>query len=77
MSGIQKSITSAFDRVGRAAEHAIGTHERLLGQNPDNDVAYYETLKTPDFDHLAEVYGPDNVIEYIQAMESRRAKGKE
>lgn len=66
-----------FDVVDRAVKKAFD--RTSLATNPDNvardaDVKFYETLTPEAFDVIAATYGPDNLVNYISAMETQRMK---
>lgn len=64
MAKMQAATKKAFQRVGR-----VGNVES------DPDLALYGTLKPQDFTELMKVYGEDDVIRYIQDMESKKIMG--
>lgn len=74
MSRSSPSFKSVFDRMGQAAQTAAGNYGRLLGQSPNRDVAFYETLTPDDFDRMGKQHGSEAVIEYITTMEARRLR---
>lgn len=58
---IKNATSKAFDRVGKTA-----------GIPTDPDLKLYQSLQQPDFEKLTQKFGQDNVLQYIQAMESKR-----
>jgi len=60
-----KSTSSAFERV-----------RNRTGQQTVRPLEIYESLKPEDFAQIAQKYGIDETVRYIQAMEGLRMKGK-
>lgn len=64
-----------FDRLGRAGKRAFRRVQQAGGLEPDPDLAFYRTLKSEDFDRIAQQYGEEGLIQYITAMESKNVRG--
>lgn len=60
---LEKSVSKAFDRVASQGGPV---------QNPE--LSLYEHMTPEVMNVIAEVYGPDNLVKYIQTMEARRMK---
>ncbi len=63
---LERATKKAFDNLKATSQEAA---------SPNADVELYETLSPEAFDVIASTYGPDNLIQYVQAMEVRRMKG--
>lgn len=64
LNRLNRSVTAAFDRVSRT-----------FGEPVDPDVRMYQSLHPEDVAKLAEIYGQDNVLDYIRKMEGKRLMG--
>lgn len=68
-----------FDVVGRAVKKAFDRTSLATSRENverDTDVKFYETLTPEAFDVIAATYGPDNLVEYVAAMEAAKIKEK-
>jgi hypothetical protein len=63
---VEKAVKKSFDRTTKATTSN--------NPAPQSDVKFYESLTPEAFDVIAETYGPDNLVQYIQAMEAQRMK---
>lgn len=57
--------------IRRAANRAGERVRRVSGYRPDEDLVLYRKLQPPHFVALAEKFGMDKTLEYIEAMERR------
>jgi len=64
-----------FNRINKAAPSAIQNVSKAVGGELDKDLALYRSLNENDFAKLSQMYGQENVIEYIETMERKRIKG--
>lgn len=67
-----KDIFSVMNNATKKAFQKVGG---AMGQEKDNDLRIYNSLKPEHFTELMKDYGEDNVIQYIQNMELKRTKG--
>ena len=72
MTGV---LTKSVSRVRSAAKTAFARNRNLIGGARDKQIQTYEKLKNTDFNALAELYGGENVIGYIKAMEAKKLTG--
>lgn len=63
---LESAVNKGFDRVTATSDQ---------NTQRDTDVTFYENLTPEAFDVIAATYGPDNLVQYVTAMESRRMKG--
>lgn len=67
--------SSILKPLDRAAERAYANIDRTFRFESDPALRLYQQLKPEDFNAITQAYGPDAVVSYIQAMESRNMKG--
>ncbi len=60
---------SMLNRAGRSAFQRLNG---IIGDEPDKDVQFYESLSQDDFSRLTSIYGQDDVARYVRAMEKKR-----
>jgi hypothetical protein len=64
---VERAVKKSFDRSSLATSST--------NVQRDADVKFYENLAPEAFDVIAATYGPDNLVKYIQAMESKKMNG--
>jgi hypothetical protein len=64
--------TDPFSMVQRATKKAFQKMGQVSQVEADPDLRLYQTLKPEDFTKLVEVYGEDDIVNYIRDMESQR-----
>jgi hypothetical protein len=61
---VERAVKKSFDRSSLATSPTSPA--------PDADVKFYEQMTPEAFDVIAATYGPDNLVQYISAMETQK-----
>ena len=69
-------MKSALNRRMRVTKSAFDKVRKNTGQETYKPLEIYTKMKPEDFSVIAEKYGMDEVVRYIQVMENLRMKGK-
>jgi hypothetical protein len=67
-------MNKLFGQLDRATRSAYTQIDKAFQFPNDPDLRVYDQMKAGDFDAIAKQYGQPQVVNYIQAMESRRMK---
>jgi hypothetical protein len=65
-----------FPRLKAATKLAFNRVQRVGGVESDPDMALYNTLKPQHFVELMKDYGEEQIVGYIQDMETKRIMNK-
>lgn len=66
------TVTSAFNRTVDLTSRALERSMKRSGIETDPALILYNKLTKDDLSDLANLYGEDDVMEYVKTMESRR-----
>lgn len=61
---LERAVAKGFDSLSKYGE----------GAPKDSDLALYEKMTPDTLNVIAETYGPDNLVKYVQAMEAKRVR---
>jgi len=61
-----------FDKMSKASSGAFRNMDKAVGGNIDPDLSLYKKLRPEHFNQIAQQYGLDNTVAYIQAMEKKQ-----
>ena len=67
---------NTLERATKKGFDIVTSKAGKLDTTRDTDVQFYETLSPEAFDVIAATYGPDNLVQYIEAMEAAKMKEK-
>ena len=72
-----RTLMDATDELKQAFRTAASDIKDAVGMEKDPDVALYDRMTERDIARMADAYGLDNTIDYIQDMAFRKAtRGK-
>ena len=66
------TVTSAFDRTVDLTQKAFKRSMDRAGIETDPAILLYNKLTKDDLSDLADLYGTDDVMDYVRTMESKR-----
>jgi hypothetical protein len=66
------TVTSAFDRTVDLTSKALKRSMKRSGIETDPALLLYNKLTKDDLSDLANLYGEDDVMDYVKTMESKR-----
>lgn len=63
-----------FDNINKIMPIAFESVKRAVRPNADADVDLYDSLDESDFIAIANKYGGDGMVDYVESMEKRKLK---
>ena len=65
-----------FDKIGKAVPRAFNAMDTAIRHGRDDkDTELYNSLDVSDLEAIAQKYGADSLVNYIEEMEKRKLKG--
>ena len=61
-----------FDRIQSVMPDAFNNVKKAIHPKADEDLDLYNSLGVNDFSAIADKYGTDKMVEYVEAMEKRK-----
>lgn len=66
------TVTSAFNHTVDITQKSLERSMKRAGIETDPAILLYNKLTKDDLSDLADIYGKDDVMDYVRTMESKR-----
>jgi hypothetical protein len=63
-----------FNQMRKAIKKQFSVSKSQVGKNRDEELGVYSKLTSEDFDRIAEMYGPQELVRYVKVMEEKKNK---
>lgn len=70
------SLGNVINRIEKGVHQAFMRVNRLFNESGNRDLSIYENLDIRDLQALADIYGQEQVLDYIRTMETKRMLGE-